>query len=270
MITTAYILIAILVLCAFLVLLSNWRYKTQLNRLFALMDKSAPKIFSFSQLSGLPSPVEKYFRLVLKEGSIYPRTIRLKHGGQFKTALDKPWIPIRGEQYFTTVPAGFIWKGSTNLFSARDMYIGAKGRLEVFLLDALRIVNGKGEKFDQGELLRWLAESVWFPTNFLQDENRAWFPLDSKNARLKVSVDGLELNYLVSFNERGEIAALSTKRYMAENLETWVISLSGYREMNSVGIPLLAEASWKIDGEIITYARFEVLEIEYDKPMPYQ
>lgn len=90
MITSAYLLIALIVLYAYLVLLSNWRYNRQVNRLFALMDKSAPRIFSFSQLSGLPSPVEKYFRLVLKEGSIYPRTIRLKHGGQFKTALDKP------------------------------------------------------------------------------------------------------------------------------------------------------------------------------------
>jgi hypothetical protein len=233
------------------------------------MDKSAPRVFTFSQLSGLPSPVEKYFRLVLKEGSIYPRAIRLRHGGQFKTALDKPWTPIHGEQYFTTVPAGFIWKGSTNLFSARDMYIGAKGSLEVFLLEALRIVNGRGEKFDQGELLRWLAESVWFPTNFLQDENRAWFPIDSKNARLIVRVEGLELNYLVSFNDKGEIVALSTKRYMAENLETSVISLSGYGEINSVCIPFIAEAGWEIDTKMIPYARFKVREIEYEMPMRY-
>ncbi|RNL56025.1 hypothetical protein D7004_01995 [Pedobacter jejuensis] len=237
--------------------------------MFALRDKSAPKIFSFDQLSGLPSPVEKYFRLVLKEGQHYPGTIRLKHGGQFKTGLDKPWITIKGEQYFTTLPPGFIWKGSTKLFSARDMYIGTKGMLEVFLLDALKIVNGRGEKFDQGELLRWLAESVWFPTNFLQDENKHWFPVDSKTARLKVKVDGLDLSYLVSFHDKGEITTLSTKRYMGEKLETWMISLSGYSEINSVSIPLLAEASWKIDGKMIPYARFEVQEIEYDMALRY-
>ncbi|MRX78892.1 hypothetical protein GJU39_22740 [Pedobacter petrophilus] len=143
MIISVYLVIAVLVLYSLFVLLSNWRYKTQLNRLFSLRDKSAAKVFNFGQLSGLPSPVEKYFRLVLKEGSIYPGTIRLKHGGQFKTALDKAWIPIRGEQYFTTVPAGFIWKGNTALFSTRDMYINGKGKLEVFLFDALRVVNGR-------------------------------------------------------------------------------------------------------------------------------
>lgn len=172
MITITYLLIAVLVLYALLVLQSNWHYKTQLNRLFSLRDKSAPRIFNFSQLLGLPPPVEQYLRLALKDGSIYPGSIRLKHGGKFKMALDKPWIPIHGEQYFTTLPPGFVWKGNTALFSARDMYINGKGKLEVFLFEAFKIVNGRGEKFDQGELLRWLAESVWFPTNFLQDENR--------------------------------------------------------------------------------------------------
>ena len=71
MITTAYQLIAVLILYAFLVLLANW-YNRQLNRLFALMDKSAPRFFSFSQLLGLPLPIEQYFRLVLKDGSITP------------------------------------------------------------------------------------------------------------------------------------------------------------------------------------------------------
>lgn len=265
MIITAYLVIAVLVLYALLVLLSNWRYRTQLNRLFSIRDKSAPRVFKFDQLSGLPSPAEKYFRLVLKEGQSYPGTIRLKHGGQFKMALDKPWIPICGEQYFTTLPAGFIWKGNTALFSARDMYTGAKGKLEVFLFNALKIVNGKGDKFNQGELLRWLAESVWFPTNLLPDENKQWFAIDSKNARLKVQINGLVLNYLVCFNNRGEIESLATKRYMAETLETWIINLSDYREINNIIIPTLAEASWKLKGIKYPYARFEVKQIEYDK-----
>ncbi|MFC3560570.1 DUF6544 family protein [Pedobacter jamesrossensis] len=269
MIIAFYLIIAVLVLYAFMVLLSNWRYKSQLYRLLSLQDRSAPKFFNFGQLSGLPLPVDKYFRLVLKEGQSYIRTIRLKHSGQFKTALDRPWIPIRGEQYYTILPAGFIWKGNTALFSARDMYIGGKGKLEVFLLDALKIVNGKGDKFNQGELLRWLAESVWFPTNFLENENRQWFAIDSKNARLKVNVYGLNLSFLVAFTQKGEIATLSTKRYMAGVLEIWVISLSDYREINSMRIPFMAEASWKLGGKLFPYARFEILEIEYDMEFRY-
>lgn len=92
-----------------------------------------------------------------------------------------------------------------------------------------------------------------------------WFAIDSKNARLEVNVNGVDLNYLVSFNERDEIVTLSTKIYMNDVLQTWVISLSGYREINSVIIPVLAEASWIVDGKKFPYARFDVEEIEYDR-----
>ena len=36
---------------------------------------------------------------------------------------------IQGEQYVTTEKLGFIWKGATSMFIARDMYIADKGRL---------------------------------------------------------------------------------------------------------------------------------------------
>ncbi|MRX78891.1 hypothetical protein GJU39_22735 [Pedobacter petrophilus] len=52
---------------------------------------------------------------------------------------------------------------------------------------------------------------------------------------------------------------------MNDVLQTWVISLSGYREINSVIIPVLAEASWIVDGKKFPYARFDVEEIEYDR-----
>ncbi|GGI26446.1 DUF6544 family protein [Pedobacter mendelii] len=265
MITAAFIILLILVLFGVLILLSNLRFKRQVKSLFSLVDKSAPKVFSIAEVSSLPLPVEKYFRLVLKEGQAYPISTRLKHGGYFKMALNKPWIPILGEQYFTSIPAGFIWKGNTSLFSARDMYIGTKGKLEVFLFSALKIVNSSGKKLNQGELLRWLSESVWFPTNLLPDKNKRWYAIDSKNARLKMEVEGLVLNYLVSFNEKGEIETLATKRYMEETLETWIINLSSYHEINNINIPTLAEACWKLNGIVHPYAKFELRKIEYNK-----
>jgi len=74
--------------------------------------------------------------------------------------LDKDWITIKGEQYATTEKPGFIWKGTTAMFTARDMYIADKGRLAVSLLSLIKVVNAKGEQYNQAELLRWLGESV--------------------------------------------------------------------------------------------------------------
>ncbi len=94
------------------------RLHHDINVRFAGADTSA-RCYREEQLRGLPAPVRRYFRHVLVEGQPYYRGLRLRHGGQFKTALKKAWRPISGEQYVTAGPAGFIWLGTTRWFTAR-------------------------------------------------------------------------------------------------------------------------------------------------------
>lgn len=242
------------------------KFSKQVKQLFAESKKFSDKKFSYQQLEGLPEPVQRYFKHVLKEGQAYISYIRLKHDGQFKTDLKKDWVNIEGEQYFTTEKPGFIWKGRTSMFTARDMYIADKGGLVVSLFSVYDIVDGKGEKFNQGELLRWLGESVWFPTNLLPTKNLQWTAIDGASAKLTFSHGGLTISYIVTFNEIGEITQLETKRYMGnENLETWLGKLTDYKEMNGIIIPTNIEAIWKLEKGDFSYVKFKIKTIEYNK-----
>lgn len=242
------------------------QFNKEVKALFS-QSKNSKKNFSYSQLQGLPAPVQRYFRHVMKEGQPYISYVRLMHEGQFKTSPKKDWVNIKGEQYFTTAKPGFIWKGSTTMFTARDMYISNKGKLIVSLFSLFKIAGGQGEKYDQGELLRWLGESVWFPTNLLPNENLQWKPIDSLTAQLTFNYNGLSLSYAVSFNSTGEITQLQTKRYMGEaNLETWIGKVSDYREKNGIIIPFAIEAIYRLNEGDYSYAKFNLKRIEYDVP----
>ena len=243
------------------------QFNKEVKELFSQSKNISKKTFSYEQLSGLPEPVQKYFKHVLKDGQPYISYARLTHDGQFKTGQDKEWMNIKGEQYFTTEKPGFIWKGATTMFTARDMYIAYKGRLVVSLFSLYNIVDGKGEKFNQGELLRWLGESVWFPTNLLPSERLKWFPIDSQTSKLTFNYNGLSLFYIVTINNIGEITQVETKRDMGEdNLETWVGKMSDNKEMNGVSVPRTIEAIWKLEKDDYSYAKFKVKQIEYNKP----
>ncbi|MDB5211299.1 MAG: hypothetical protein JWQ30_2126 [Sediminibacterium sp.] len=243
------------------------RFRKQVKQLF-IQSRSLPlRVFRKEQLAGLPEPVKRYFLHVLKEGQLYIRNIRLLHDGEFKTGLDKDWVPIKGEQYFTTDKPGFIWKGKTALFTARDMYLAGKGRLVVYLFNLFRIADGHGKKFDKGELLRWLAESVWFPTNLLPSGRLKWIAIDDSTAQLIYTYLGLTVDYIVSFNTIGEITRFETKRYMGDkDLETWVGTVSEYQKINEVTIPVSIEVRWDLKTGSFPYARFHVTHIEYGKP----
>src|SRR5688572_38504 len=166
------------------------------NQVAELLSKSISRTnrtYSKDQLVGLPQPVQRYFRHVLKEGQPYITTVRFTHDGLFKTAVDKDWVDIKGEQYVTTETPGFIWKGTTSLFTARDMYISDKGRLTVSLFSVVKVVDAKGSNYNEGELIRWLGESVLYPTNLLPNERLQWTMIDEWSARLTFTYNGLSL-----------------------------------------------------------------------------
>jgi hypothetical protein len=153
------------------------------------------------------------------------------------------------------------------MFTANDQYISDRGKLIVSLFSVLKIAGGEGKKYDHGELLRWLAESVWFPTNLLPNGNLQWKPIDSLTAQLTFTYNSLSLLYLVSFNDKDEIAQLETKRYMNEkSLETWICKVSDYREKNGIIIPFTIEAIYRLKKGDYSYAKFNVKRIEYNVP----
>lgn len=214
--------------------------------------------------------MQRYFKHILKKGQPYISYIRLTHDGQFKAGLDKDFGDIVGEQYFTTEKPGFIWKGTTNMFVARDMYLADNGRLIATILSIINVVDAHGTQYNQGELLRWLSESVWFPTNLLPSERLKWSPIDANSAKLAFNYKDLSLFYIVTFNDKNEISQMETKRYMDEkNLETWIIKPDNYAEKNGIIIPTKAEVFWRLKNGDFSYAKFNVTKIEYDKPQKF-
>jgi hypothetical protein len=267
MITTLLILGLLILMLVIGKINLSIQFKKEVKELFSLSKNISGKTFSHRQLAGVPEPVERYFKHVLKEGQPYISYASITHDGLFKTGLDKGWIKIKGEQYATTEKPGFIWKGSTAMFTARDMYIADKGRLVVSLLSLYNIVDAKGEQYNQGELLRWLGESVLYPTNFLPGERLEWSAIDSKSAKLTFNYNGLSLFFIVIFNEAGEIIQMETKRYMDKTkLETWVIKCAGYKEMNNVFVPSTFEVLWRLTIGDYPYAKFKIKTIAYNKP----
>jgi len=243
------------------------QFSSQVKTLFAQSRNISHQTFHKVQLDNLPEPVQRYFKLVLKEDQPYMSYARIKHDGLFKTGLNKGWIDIKGEQYATTEKPGFIWKGTTSMFTARDMYIGNEGRLVVSLFSLYNVVDAKGEKYNQGELLRWLGESILYPTNLLPDQKLQWLPIDAASSELIFHFNGLSLFFKISFNEIGEITEMETKRYMDEtDLETWIIKVSNYKQLNNVLVPTSFEVLWRLDKGDFSYAKFNITEIEYNNP----
>jgi hypothetical protein len=140
-----YLIIVLILALIFSRYRTSSNFKNEVKILFAQSQITSKPPFSYTQLVGLPEPVQRYFRHVLQEGQVHISYARIKHKGLFKTGMKKKWIQIVGEQYATTEKPGFIWQGTTALFVAKDMYLSNSGKLIVSLLSVFKLVNANGK-----------------------------------------------------------------------------------------------------------------------------
>lgn len=150
-------------------------------------DNGESSVIAESQLTGLPDVVQCYLRHARIIGKEPIRTVHLKQKGAMQMKPGGRWFPMVGEQRFTTDPPAFRWHGIIRLLplislSGTDMFRDGHGRFRIALFDRIPLVDGHSPEVVQADLLRYLAEIVWFPTAWLSDAI-AWEGLDDLSAR---------------------------------------------------------------------------------------
>ncbi|MFW6019229.1 MAG: DUF6544 family protein [Bacteroidales bacterium] len=219
--------------------------------------------FYREQIADLPKPVQHYFQVALKEGQPFISSLEIEQEGWFRSSLKKPFEQIKGKQYFTCNQPGFVWVGKTSKYTAVDSYINASGALKIYLFSTIPILHFKGEKIDQAELLRWLGESFWMPTNLLPGQYIAWKPIDEYTAKLEMNYFQQHGYYIIHFQENGAVEKIETERYKDDKLEKWEGTFHDYKEIEKMMIPQRIKASWVIDNEPLCYADFKVIRFKF-------
>jgi len=253
-------------------IISKSQLTKEIKSFFSLSGDISNNVYSSQQIKDLPESVKKYFEYSLSEGQEYISYLRLKHGGEFRTKPNQKWMPIKGEEYFTAEKPGFIWFGKVPLVSAKDSYYNGKGNLKIKLLSVIPLADAKGREFDQGEIFRWLAEAPLFPTALLPSEKLKWEAIDNNSAKAVLIDKDITVEGIFHFNGQGQITEFSAKRYRDESktFEDWGGYYQDYREIGGVKIPFNIEVVWHLESGDFSYAKFNIEEIEYDKPLKYE
>ncbi len=232
------------------------------------------RTFKHHELAGLPAPVQRYLKKVIPEGHPYIRFVKLKQTGFLCMEEDsQKWLPLSALQHFTTDPPGFIWDAkiqSAPLFTVRvlDMYKGGAGSLKAILLNSFTVADESGKKeLDTGELVRYLAESVWFPTALLPDKYLTWKAIDNKTAMALLRDGDTEVSIKFYFNDQDEIYKSGSIRYkmVKDHFEAlpWSGFYSNYSRVNGILIPLKAKVQWDMPRGAYIYWKGKIDSIKY-------
>jgi hypothetical protein len=227
-----------------------------------------------ADLHGLPAPVARYVALAIDPARPAIHTVRLRHGGTFRMKPNQRWFPIRGKQFFSADPPGFVWWGRIRMvpgvwIDARDKLVDGSANMRILAESLVVLGDSSGSEIDESSAVRLLAEMLWFPTTLLDERFVSWSPIDDESARATLRVRGREVNAVFHFGPDGLPARISARRYRDVGggrsvLTPWSGVARDYRKVSGLTVPFEVDAIWELESGPFRCLSFVVEEIEYD------
>ena len=225
---------------------------------------------TYKNVETLPTVVQKWLRSS-RSTNIPPSHVKIFQKGEMRTKPDGSWMNFGATQFNTINPPAFVWNSQLNpgaliTIAGRDKFENGQGSMIIKPLFIYPLANSSGDEIDQGAILRYMSEIIWYPEAALA-EYFQWQELDSTHAQLTMTYRNITASGIFSFDADGLVKSFSAHRFGDFDgefrKEVWEIRVTEHKEMNNHLIPNKGEVTWKLKEGDFTWLRMEVTDIEY-------
>jgi hypothetical protein len=257
-----------------------YRWNTETQELRARLDAARapvrPQTVDFRELEGLPAPVQRYFRAVLRDGQPMVSGVRVRHTGTFNMGeTTDQWKPFTSDQKVVTQRPGFDWDARIAMMPglpvrAHDSYVAGEGTLHASLLGLFTVADQRGtDDMAEGELMRFFAEAAWYPTALLPSQGVRWVAVDESSAHATLTDGDISITMLFTFDEQGliETARAESRGRMVDGNGVpmpWRCRFWSYQERGGMLVPIDGEVAWLPPEGEKPYFRGRITEIYYE------
>lgn len=229
---------------------------------FTSFSKKQSEIKTIPLPSGLPAPVERFYRQVYGEkipvfhsavlsgraamklfGINFPARFRFVHdtGKAYRHYFEVTWFGIA-------------------IFKVNEHYVDGTAKLE------LPVGVEQGKNIDQAANLALWAEASSFPALFLTKARVRWAAVDDETALLVVPFGEQKQTFVVRFDPgTGLLHRLEAMRFVAKDDQKkslWIAEGRNWAELNGYKLATTGLATWLEQGQ--AWATFTIEEIVFN------
>jgi hypothetical protein len=275
---------ALLVATVLLGATANFRWArdvdTRLAALEAATPATRPQRFDEEELKSLPPVVRRYLSQALNLNQPLVRRLYLEQTGSFNrstTPMAEQWSSFTARQRVATKRPGFVWDAAIRMapgvtMRVVDAYVAGVGSLQPSVFGLVDVGGVEGTvDIARGELIRYFAESVWYPTVLLPSQGVQWKAVDDQSAQATLTDGSITVSLLFSFGADGMVERISSTERSALLDGTmvpmpWEVRLSGYQLLDGMRMPFEAEVAWITPQGRWPYWRGKITKMDYDMP----
>nr|WP_315488995.1 DUF6544 family protein [uncultured Rhodoferax sp.] len=275
---------ALLVVTVLLGATANFRWARDVDARLAALEAATPTTrpqrYDEEELKTLPPVVRRYLSQALNPNQPLVRRLYLEQTGSFNRSskpMVEQWEPFTARQRVATKRPGFVWDAAIRMspgITVRvvDAYVAGVGSLQPSVFGLIDVGGVQGTvDIARGELIRYFAESVWYPTVLLPSQGVRWQAVDAQSAQATLIDGDLTVNLLFRFGADGMVERISSTERSAlldGRMVTmpWEVRLSAYQLQDGMRVPFEAEVAWLTPQGRWPYWRGTVAKMDYDMP----
>lgn len=256
-------------------------FKQTQSVLNQLQPSAAPtqKQVTEQDLQGQPEVIQKWLRRTGAVGQPWQDSLSLSQTGRMRTSPEGAWLKFQAKQYFNALAPGFIWQAQVQMFPGvsllgRDQWFQNHGQMLISAWGLIPVVNARGAEIDQGTLLRYLGEMLWFPSSALRPSVQ-WRELSANSAEATLTVGAQTVKAVMHFGPKGDFESMLALRYYARKtgatLEKWQITANPHslKTFSGIHIPSRYTVSWLLKEGDFDWLELDIGDLAYNSARPF-
>lgn len=223
-------------------------------------------------LESLPALLQDYMREANVVGSPRVRYFHVVMKGEMKLDQDKPFAPIKAEQYTFTESGKRLFFITMNFkglpISGLHYYYDEDAYMKIKILDMLKVADHSGIEMQRAETVTYFNDLCIMAPGALLDEEILWEEIDEKQVKGTLKKHNHEVSAVLSFNEDGMLENFVSDDRLAVDSEgnaesvPWSTPMDGFGEVGAYFLPNAGSAVWHYhDGEF-EYIRMGIESVE--------